>query len=132
LLDNLYLSPPLFSEIDKYSTYVDPQIENYLKTFIHDWGRGLFPASLQISLLFSSIFLLYKRYNNYPENEKNTFGIMIMCSILVFSGTVLAFQIPWQRYIIPLVPLNIIWISYGLTPLIEFVESLFSRASTDN
>ena len=127
LIDNLYLSSPQYAEIDKYSPYIADQVENYQQCIAHTWGRGLLPASLQISLIISGIFMLIKRYTKYQEAVQKSLGILIAGSILVLGGTLFAFQIPWQRYVIPLVPFNIIWISLGITPLIEYLESLYYR-----
>lgn len=132
LIDNLYLKGPVYSEIDKYNAAINPMIYEYQMIIFHIWGRGIVWGSTQLALSISSLYLLVKRITGYSIILKRSLLVLILSTISVAFGIITAFQIPWQRYIIPLVPLAAFWIAFGATPLIELINGLFSQPPPAN
>lgn len=136
LISNLFISPPAVSEITKYLDPLAPQIQLYHSILPHSWGRGLIAGSLQITIFLSGFYVMFKKFSSHSKPIQKNLILFLLTTVFLTLGILIALPIPWQRYIVPLLPLVAFWIGYGLLPLSEALQSTImerkSRSDTSS
>jgi len=130
LIANLFISPPAISEIDKYLAPLNDQIQEYRRVLPHSWGRGLIGGSLQLTIMISAFIVLPKRFKEQQKAIQNNIILLLITTFLLTFGILFFLPIPWQRYIIPILPLTAFWIGFGLTPLSDAVQTFLEVQKT--
>ncbi|MCJ7733860.1 MAG: glycosyltransferase family 39 protein, partial [Anaerolineales bacterium] len=131
LLNNLFMSPPIPLELGYYSALQDSPIQEYFSIPPHSWGRGLFAGSMFITISLGGIIVLVKRFRSYIDDKKRILTNLIFITLLLIGGIIFTLPIPWQRYIIPLLPLSAFWFAYGCLPFIDFANHIFMTLKGD-
>jgi len=123
LIANLFILPPAVSEISKYLGPMAQKIQAYQDVAPHVWGRNLISGSLQFTIFLSGFFVMYKRYAKQTRSIQQNLNLMLFATGFLILGILIALPIPWQRYIVPVLPLVAFWFGYGLLPLSEALQS---------
>ena len=129
LVSNLYLSPPAYFETTKYLNPLVGQINIYQGVLPHIWGRNLISGSLLFTLVLSGLFVVIKRFPLISKPKQQKILLWFLTSISLTSGILIALPIPWQRYVIPLLPLNAFWFGFALLPLTDALKPLSNRST---
>ncbi len=118
-LVNLYLRQPSTEEVGNYLAAVEKQKQDYFSHPVHSWGRGLIPGSLLLSL--SAVGFLVLSLSLRRSDSAAFRGRLLLLLAFLFQLTVLIllFPLPWQRYVMPLLPFTSVLISLGLSPLLS-------------
>jgi 4-amino-4-deoxy-L-arabinose transferase-like glycosyltransferase len=111
---NLFINGLAFTEVNNLPPYQITDINVYQSIFLHDWGRNLYLGSLLISVMFFGIYT-FLRYTE--QSSKDKIALFYGLLILLGSFTLISLPIPWQRYILPLLPMTTLSIGLGLSPL---------------
>jgi 4-amino-4-deoxy-L-arabinose transferase-like glycosyltransferase len=131
LTTNLFITPAAISDVDNYLIPLASQVEKYKNMLPHTWGRNLFYGSLQITFLIGGLIVSYKRYQEQPKNIRTGLILLLITTLFFFFGILFFLPIPWQRYILPLLPLAAFWIGCGLMPLTDAINlALDARRSS--
>jgi len=117
LVFNLFISPPIPAEVGNFLTATFPSAQRYFSIFPHLWGRSLFAGSLQITIILGSIYVLFKRYSHYDSRLQRKLLLLSLSTLFLIIIILFTPPIPWQRYVIPLLPLAAFWLGYGLIPI---------------
>jgi 4-amino-4-deoxy-L-arabinose transferase-like glycosyltransferase len=125
LISNLFISPPAVYEISKYLEPLSRQIQIYQGILPHNWGRGLIAGSLQLTISLSGFYVMCKRYSSQSKPIQKSLILWLLTTIFLTLGISIALPIPWQRYIVPLLPLVAFWVGYGFLPISEALQSVF-------
>ena len=123
---NLFILPPAVSEIGKYLGPMAHEIQIYQNIVPHVWGRSLIAGSLQLTIFLSGFFVMYKRYAKETKSVNQSLKLMLYATVFLFMGILIALPIPWQRYVVPVIPLVAFWLGYGLMPLSDAFQSTLS------
>jgi hypothetical protein len=60
---------------------------------------------------------------NSDDRKRRAIVLLVLASAAQFSALLLAVPLPWQRYVIPLVPFTALWAGIGLANLISVVTT---------
>jgi len=126
LIANLFIVPPAVSEVGKYLGPMAHEIQVYQDIVPHVWGRSLISGSLQLTIFLSGFYVMYKRFAKQSKSTKRSIFLMLYATIFLIAGILIALPIPWQRYIVPVLPLVAFWFGCGLIPLSEAFQSIFT------
>ena len=118
-ISHLYIIPPTLEEVGNYLADTYSTALEYFSSPLHSWGRGLIFGSILISLTLSGFLIAIKRLSKTNKRQKIAVLFYLMTTITLFGGISFIIPIPWQRYVVPLLPLNAFWIGYSLVPLSE-------------
>jgi len=55
-------------------------------------------------------------------NGRELLIILLVGSTLQFIFLFLAFSIPFQRYVLPLIPFSILWVAYAINELFDILK----------
>ena len=131
LVSNLFISSPAYFETTKYLDPLAGQIKFYQGVIPHIWGRDLISGSLLFALVLSGLFVVIKRFPLFPKSKQQKILLWFLASVSLTIGILFALPIPWQRYVIPLLPLNAFWFGFALLPLTDALKQLFNRSTPD-
>ncbi len=124
LLGNLFIVPPQFAEVDNYHTETATAVAAYLAQPLHTWGRGLAGGAFFLTLTLIGM----GRAAREAWKGRTTFRVsratqkvvwLWVATILQGGALLLMIPLPWQRYVIPLLPMVALWQAYALHPAIK-------------
>jgi 4-amino-4-deoxy-L-arabinose transferase-like glycosyltransferase len=122
IITNLYLTPPAFHDVGNY-------IENTISTELR--YQAFFPQNLFRGYLWGSFMLVLSAMGfifgfihtlRFSRPRRELLLILVVGSTFQFIFLLWAFSIPFQRYVIPLIPYSIIWIAYAINELVDLLE----------
>ncbi len=119
LFTNLYLNQPRTADVGNYLDEIKSQEKAYFYFPLHDFGRRKIPATVFLVLSLTGFALGIYRLLTPRETSENNTIYFLLATTLQFIIILFFLPLPWQRYIIPLLPFSCIWASLGLTPLIS-------------
>ncbi len=132
LLANLFLTPPAFEEAANYQVETAASEAAYLETFGHNLLRSLPGAGLLLffSLVGFGLALAGLRHND--AIRRRGLAVLIFATVLMAAGLFLAVPLPWQRYVLPLVPFTCLWAGYAVSMILELVKNHISYTAEEN
>lgn len=114
LLAQLFIAPPIFSEVGNYRFQTDSAEAVYLKTPGHNLWRNSISAGITLGLtilgIFSAIKIALK--GNFAQRRITT--LYLLAFFVIWVGIILTIPLAWQRYSIPLIPFISIFASMGV------------------
>jgi hypothetical protein len=73
----------------------------------------------------SGSFQAFSALRNPSDRKRRAVILLVLASAVQFGALLLAVPLPWQRYVIPLVPFAALWAGIGLANLISAVTTAF-------
>lgn len=124
LVANLFIVPPSFAEVGNYKEETSISEANYLSMPGYDLGRGIAGGSILLFLTLTGILISGLRALRFEYRQKRILVFMIIATVFQAAALLLAVPLPWQRYVIPLIPFVCIWIAYGVTSLLDLLKDM--------
>jgi hypothetical protein len=129
LVGNLFVMPLAFSEVGNYIQNTGSSEIIYLQNSIQNLFRGFTVGGIYLLLTISGfIFGLIGIRKESPERN--------LIQLILLVGTILqaiflqfAFPLPFQRYVMPLVPFTIIWAALVINEIIDTLIRKTKRAA---
>lgn len=109
LLANLYLLPPSFYEVGNYQDQTADAEEVYLAVPGHNLLRGLVGGGVFFVLTILGIILSAFRLKKCSAERRRQLVLLLLATGMLLVGFLITVPLPWQRYVIPLVPLVCLW-----------------------
>ncbi len=116
---NLYFSPLGYSDVGNYDQNIAGQIQRYEDFSLNTLGRNQVIASLLITISSGGFIYGFFQLSRKKNRVKKKIFTLLLTSILLFLGVLFLQPVPWQRYVITLIPLTTIWTAVGLQPFIQ-------------
>lgn len=127
-LTNLYLAPPAFYELGNYTTETAQSEAAYLKIPGHSMLRNPIGASVFLFLTLFGLMTSLREYKWLSCRQKKAQSILWLAGLLILLGILFLVPMPWQRYVMPLVPFSCLWMAYALAHLLSKIKrSLFQN-----
>lgn len=117
LLVNLYLAGPAFAEVGNYLAQTAAVEGAYLANPLHSVLRGLLPGGLLFALGLAGMAILALRFGRGAREKSRAQLLVWLATLAQAAGLLLTVPLPWQRYVIPLVPFTCLWASAALGSL---------------
>ncbi len=113
LTGNLFILPPQFAEVGNYAAETAPAEAAYLANPLHAWGRGLYGGALFLTLTLLGM----GRGAREARRRRDAPSARLLAATLFQGGALLLLiALPWQRYVLPLLPMLVLWQAYALRP----------------
>jgi 4-amino-4-deoxy-L-arabinose transferase-like glycosyltransferase len=123
VLANLYATPPMFYEIGNYIEETQSAEMEYLKIPGHNLFRGLAGGGIMLFITLFGVAACPIGLRNENAGKRRLVILLILASAAQVGALLLAVPLPWQRYVIPLVPFAALWAGLGLANLISAVTA---------
>jgi hypothetical protein len=120
LFGHLYLTEPMFAESENYRRQTYIKEAAYLADPLNNLGRNYLGAGLFLAMTavgISSAALQLK--NDDPQKRRYTL-LIILGTLSMAVGLLLTVPLPWQRYVLPLIPFACLWAGVGCSWVIQF------------
>lgn len=127
LFSNLFLTPPSTAEVANYLNELEAQENSYFNFPLHSLGRSLIVASVLIALTLSGFIMGVKSIITNNGSAPPVTTIFLLATTLQFFFILFFLPLPWQRYIVPLLPFASIWAAIGLEPLTNPLNQYLSK-----
>ncbi len=115
LTGNLFILPPQFAEVGNYAAETAAAEAAYLSNPLHSLGHGLWGGGFFLTLTLigagRGLRRLLRRRGEAAEQE----ALRLLLAAALFQGgaLLLLIALPWQRYVIPLLPMTVLWQAYA-------------------
>jgi hypothetical protein len=123
MVASLYLTPPIFAETANYAKETYAAEQAYLANPLHRLLRSIPAGAILFMLnLFGCVIGFLKAVREKGTQRRNLILLLSATGLQVIA--LFSFlPLPWQRYYLPLVPYNCIWIAFGIDQLRQAILS---------
>ncbi len=119
LVANLYLTPPMLYELGNYRQELAGEYESYLANPFHKVLRSTTGAGLLIFFTISGFIWSLGQIKTSREKDRRMGSLLVLSFIFELITLIMFVPLPWQRYVIPLVPLIAIFSGIGISRSIK-------------
>lgn len=119
LLGHLYLTQPMFAEAENYRSQTNPVESAYLAKPFNNLGRNSLFAGFLLALTAFGLIISALRTRQQGSLENRYTILVLLGTLCMAGGLLLAVPLPWQRYILPLIPFACIWAGIGVSRLMQ-------------
>lgn len=114
ILANLYFVPPSFAETANYQAHTQPAEITYAANPLYNLMRGLLFGGILLILTLAGMILSIINLRRISNERQRAVSIVLFATFLVGISIYFLIPLPWQRYVMPLVPFVSLWASYCL------------------
>ena len=114
LLANLYLAPPLFAEVGNYLPFTATAEVTYLNVPGHNLLRNLAGTGALIVLTIFGVLVAVIQMKSQTPTKRRALILTLLGSLSQIASVIIFIPLPWQRYVIPLVPFTCLWSAYAI------------------
>jgi len=116
LAGNLFILPPQFAEVGNYAAETASVGAAYRSHPLHGLGRGLWGGGFFLALALVGAGrglwgLLHRQGGGAAEQE--AVRLLLAATLLQGGALLLLIVLPWQRYVVPLLPMTVLWQAYA-------------------
>lgn len=113
LLGHLYLTPPMFAEVENYRSQTSTAEAKYLENPFNNLGRNYLVAGILLVLAMVGLYAAI-RQGGSTDSHRNRYTILLLLgTTCMIAGLLVAVPLPWQRYVLPLIPFACLWTGVG-------------------
>jgi 4-amino-4-deoxy-L-arabinose transferase-like glycosyltransferase len=123
LAANLYITPPSFSEVGNYRLQTRASEEAYLSIPGHELFRGMAYGGVFLFLTVLGLAAGVFRLRKNGIMQEPLLCLMLLTTVVQAGALSAVIPLPWQRYAIPLVPLESVWVALAVVSLADMVRS---------
>ncbi len=118
-LVNLYLNQPAVSDVANYEDELGAAANAYLANPLHTLLRDTTGGALLFALALLGFLIANRDAFKRPPAERSNLAVLLLATLLQFLSQVAFIPLPFQRYIIPLLPFACLWSAYCAARLLE-------------
>jgi hypothetical protein len=123
VLGQVYLAPPQFEETGNYIADTAAQKQAYLANPFNDLLTGPVWGSVFFFLTLAGIGLSILNFRRSSPADRLWLGLLLLAAVGEFIILCVTLPLPFQRYVIPLMPLICIWSGLG----VERIAGIFKN-----
>lgn len=121
LLLNLYLMPPAFAEVGNYLEQTAAAEAAYRLVPWHNLFRGLAGGAMLLTLGILGLIFTLREHSRMSPQRRHLSALLTLATLAQAAGLIATIPLPWQRYVIPMVPFSILWAAIGLGFLLKLI-----------
>lgn len=125
-LGQVYLAPPIFSEVGNYRTETEFSEDQYLDKYGNNLGRNVYSAAIFLGSTLLGIIASFRRVSQHGFYQEKSLTLILLSFFTLLIGMIATIPLAWQRYSIPLVPFISIFASLGLVWIIKISRRVVS------
>jgi uncharacterized membrane protein len=123
---NLYILPPAFYEAANYINETEISQVKYLSFPGHNLLRGIIGGGIALLLsLFGTIIGIINVIRSADPVKRRKLTLLLLATSFQAIAILVAIPIPYQRYVIPMIPFIALWIGYGSSLLLIGIKKKY-------
>lgn len=116
----LYISPPATADVANYLLDTQKKEEAYFVNPLNNVFRGIVGGVVLLTLsLLGFALAAFQIWSDHPKRKQ--YGLLMLATIIAFLSLGIFIPLPFQRYVIMVIPFANLWIVYLL---VEFAAKL--------
>jgi 4-amino-4-deoxy-L-arabinose transferase-like glycosyltransferase len=125
----LFFAPLSIQDIGNYTVDLQQASQIYLANPLHQLWRGLLPGSL---FLFCSLIGLYLSVQGTFKHSQTLRAnvLILMAALAEIAGLSLLITLPFQRYVLPLVPFVCLWSGISIAFFLSRIDQIKQKKAT--
>jgi hypothetical protein len=123
LIANLFVIPPAIADVGNYLNQTQAAAQAYLTNPFHQLLRSLWAGGLLLGLSIAGGLIALKRSLVSSNPHRAMWALLWLTGFLQLVALALTVTLPFQRYVLPLVPFTSLWSGVCLTQLKDGVFS---------
>lgn len=129
ILGNLVLNSPAVVDTQNYIEALQPQITSYMDVPYNTLFRSINGGVLFLVFSLSGIYTIFR----FPSSNHKTADVLLVTAGLIqFLFLLITVSLPFQRYVLPLVPIASFLFAIGTSKLIELFIQFFNCGLLSN
>ncbi len=129
LFINLFINQPAIADVANYTKFTHHAESLYFSNPLTWISRGIVTGGLMIILTLYGFIMALLRMKHGNFDKRRYLGLLWIGTIIQTLALVLFNPLPFQRYVMPLIPFICIWMSFGLESLARLGIQLYQRIS---
>lgn len=117
MLANLYFAPPAFAEASNYSANTQEAERLYARNPLHGLLRGTVAGGLLFVLSLSGALMALLNLRRASAEKRRALVILLGATLALAASFFALIPLPWQRYMLPLIPFVCLWAAYCVAAL---------------
>ena len=119
----LFINPPAVEDVANYQEQTLESAAAYLNNPLNSLYRGIVWGGILLVLSIFGFFTALVEISHKKDTSRwKPLVFLLLASALQFLSLIFLFTLPFQRYVIPLVPFTSIWQAYGLSTILKSVQ----------
>lgn len=114
---NLFVTPPAIADVGNYLNQTRSAADAYLANPFHQLFRSLWAGGLFLVLSIAGSLIALKRSLVNRNPQWSLWALLWLAGFLQLVALALTITLPFQRYVLPLVPFTCLWSGVCLTQL---------------
>ena len=119
LFYNLYLAEPMFAEVGNYQAQTKAMEETYLIIPIQNLFRHPISAGILLTLSLFGFSIGLLRIIKHRNKQSRHLLLLFLATISQGAAIIWFIPLPWQRYLMPLIPFACLWMAFGAAQIIH-------------
>lgn len=124
---HLFFTDLSYSEIGNYRTNTSSIEEEYQKLFFNH-ARSFFIGAILFFFMLFGIIVTLIQLPNSPKNKQRIKSLILLAFFTQYAFFILFIPLPWQRYVISLVPYACIFSAVGIEEIGRLTGIVFSKS----
>jgi len=125
IVGNLYFTPPAVTDTANYLKDLSAEINQYTGNPGNSLFRNMLGSALLLTFTLLGIYTIFRFPSPYHHREEI---LLLIAGILQFLFLILNVPLPYQRYVMPLMPMAIVFFAIGISKFLELTyKVLFPR-----
>ncbi len=122
ILADLFFQSPSFSELSNYRDQTAFQETEYLANPLNNLFRGLVAGTIYLSLTCFGVVISIKTLWGADRKKAFLIAVYLIAFCAQLSFNLIYLNLPWQRYVIPLMPYVILFTSEGIRYIFDSLK----------
>lgn len=127
LIGNLFFSPLAFSDYGNYSENISQSVTHYLQNPLNALLRNTCSGVILLFLSLLGFVLSLLKWKKCAWDFNDPWLIINLCAVLEIIFLFLFIPLPYQRYVAPVIPFILVWITYSIETIIQLMRSLLNK-----
>ncbi len=128
---NLFITPPAIADVGNYLAETRLSALRYFSNPANILFRDIYMGGLMLALSITGFLLTIKKALKIDLLHRRTWILLTTTALVQFFALLFTVTLPFQRYVMPLVPFTCLWIGYSLLFLKEEASKIkFNRATS--
>ena len=121
---HLFFSRPAIADVANYIEEIQSAEEMYFANPFHSLMRNLKGGAILAFLTFFGFALAAVRTRYLSTQKKSSTWLLWAATLLQLSGLIAFVPLPFQRYVIPLLPFQCLWAVKGMEGIVDFLKAI--------
>ena len=124
---HLFLTPPAIEDVANYQEQILQSSATYINNPLNNYYRGpIWGSALLILSVFGFLVGCRDAIQGNTAANKHLI-ILLLATALQFAAIAYLITLPFQRYVLPLIPYTCIWQAYGISTVFSTLQSNVSQ-----